>query len=406
MASIRVKLRESTVEGRMGKLFIQIIHKREIRIITTPFKLLPSEWDTSEQCLIFTSKKMGRFLDLCEIDRQLEAMAKALESIVVKLDRRRSYRVDDIIELYEGKSTDGVFFKFMSKVICELRAAGQTNTATKYEGAMRRFLDYRKGGDLSFGQVTPRLVKEYEHYLRARALTMNTVSFYMRILRAVYNRAVKAGVAPQSDPFIEVYTGVAKTVKRATTVHVIRELQRLILPPKLALSRDMFLFSLYARGMAYVDMANLKKSSCSQNVLSYERSKTGQSLKIYIEPCIEQIINRYADLCSDSESLLPIVNCAGAKIKYLTAISIHNRRLRQISKLMGLSPPLTSYVPRHTWASVARHSGVDIAVISESMGHTSENTTRIYLNSLDQSAIDQANRSVLLEIDNMGISIP
>lgn len=397
MATVKVKLRRSKVPGKVVKLFIQIIHNREIKTVTTPLKLLPIEWNDMEQRIILDIKHVSRAIELCTIEKELNQMLNSIDFIITKLNRRKSYTVSEILELYNGCNSKSMLSRFMTRCVKEFKTKGKESTACKYKVTLVRFLDFRNGIDVSFNDITPCLLKQFEDYLTKRDVTMNTISFYMRIIRAVYNKAVREGLATEQNLFKDVYTGIAKTEKRAVDEKIIQRLKVISLPDKLAFARDMFMFSFYTRGMSFVDMSNLRKSDYMNGILSYRRSKTGQLLKIRIEPCISEIINRYAKYCRNDQNLLPITLFSGVEIRYSTAIRIHNNRLKMISEIMSIIPYLTSYVSRHTWASIARKKGINLSVISEGMGHTSEKTTQIYLASFDQNLLDEANKIVILD---------
>ena len=226
----------------------------------------------------------------------------------------------------------------------------------------------------------------------------NSVSFYMRNLRAVYNRAVARNLTPQRYPFKGVYTGLDKTVKRAVPLKIIKQIKNLELAsrPALDFARDMFLFSFYTRGMSFVDMAYLQKRDLRRGVLSYHRRKTGQQLFIKWEKCMQDIVDKYYS--SQSKYLLPIINPfrdVDERKQYIYTGHNINSHLKVIGAEMGLSVVLTMYVARHSWASIAKSKNVPLSVISDGLGHDSETTTRIYLASLDTEAIDQANNMIL-----------
>ena len=226
----------------------------------------------------------------------------------------------------------------------------------------------------------------------------------MRILRAVYNKAVKQGIAVQTFPFREVYTGVARTSKRAVDEETILKLQRIDLSdsPALALSRDMFVFSYCARGMAFVDMAYLKKENVDSVRITYCRHKTGQYLTLHIEPCMAVILERYGRFVRKSISFPILTDEQPDQVyrQYRTGLNYHNRKLKRLGKLLGEPLPLSSYTPRHSWATAARNHDVPIAVISAGMGHSSERTTLIYLDSLDNAVIDNANEKILKNLNS------
>ena len=251
--------------------------------------------------------------------------------------------------------------------------------------------------EVSFNELNADLLAEYEAYLKGRDNSPNTISFYMRILKAVYNRAVENGLTEQRHPFKSVYTGVEKTLKRAISLNDIKRIKGLdlSLKPNLDFARDMFLFCFYTRGMSFVDMAYLKKKDIANGVLTYRRKKTGQQLFIRWEKCMQEIIDKYP--VNETEFLLPLITRPNEDYRKQYANALHhvNRLLKKIGEMIDLPIPLTMYVGRHSWASIAKSRNVPISVISEGMGHDSEATTQIYLASLDTSVVDRANKKIL-----------
>lgn len=220
----------------------------------------------------------------------------------------------------------------------------------------------------------------------------------MRNLRAMYNRAVEQELTMQRHPFKHVYTGIDKTVKRAVSAKIIRQIRDLELMPSMDYARDMFMFSFYTRGMSFVDMAYLKKKDLQNGVLTYRRQKTHQLLFIKWEKPMQEIVDKYDT--SGSPYLLPIIRNVGKDDwrQYKNAAHLVNSKLKKIGVQLGLNVPLTTYVARHGWASIAKSKNIPISTISEAMGHDSENTTRIYLASLDTSVVDKANSIILKSI--------
>ena len=200
-----------------------------------------------------------------------------------------------------------------------------------------------------------------------------------------------------SDLFEHVYTGIDKTVKRALPLEIIKQLKELDLSlnPRLELARDMFLFSFYTRGMSFIDMAQLTPSNLHGSTLIYRRQKTSQQLHIKWEPAMQEIVAKYKT--DDSPYLLPIAKGEGAIFwrQYKNAYSRITKQLKKIGEMIGLSVPLTTYVARHSWASIAKSKNVPVSTISEALGHDSEKTTQIYLSSLDTSVVDNANNLII-----------
>ena len=137
-------------------------------------------------------------------------------------------------------------------------------------------------------------------------------------------------------------------------------------------------------------------------MIHYVRRKTGQSLFVRIEPCMWEIIRRYEESCRNTPYVFPFVKSQEpfrAFRQYQGALTRYNRSLKQLGEMIGLDRPLSSYCARHTWATAARDHHIPLAVISAGMGHASEKTTRIYLASLENSVIDQANKLLLEAFD-------
>ena len=160
---------------------------------------------------------------------------------------------------------------------------------------------------------------------------------------------------------------------------IIKRIKQLDSPKEssLAFARDIFLFSFYTRGMSFIDMAFLRKSDLEGGVLSYRRQKTGQRLFIKWEPCMQELVERYGE--KHTPYLLSLIRRPGEneRRQYLNESHRSARYLKVIGKSLGLSSPLTMYVARHAWASIAKSKNIPISVISESMGHDSEKTTRL-----------------------------
>lgn len=288
-------------------------------------------------------------------------------------------------------------FAFMEEIVNELKQSGKIRTSETYTATLNSFRRFRKGRDIALAHLNADTILEYEAHLKASGISSNSSSFYLRILRAVYNRAVNKNLTTQLFPFKNAYTGTDKTVKRAVPIKVIKRLKAIDLSqnPALDFARNMFLFSFYTRGMSLVDMAYLKKKDLSNGMLSYRRRKTGQRLFIKWENLMQEIVGKYDT--SDSIYLLPIIKNPSTEERkqYLYAGHNINHNLKIIGREIGCQIPLTMYVARHTWASIAKSKHVPLTVISEGMGHNSETTTRIYLDSLDNRKIDRANNMIL-----------
>lgn len=399
MASIKLKFRPSIVSGKEGTIYYQIIHKRVIRQMNTDYRLFKEEWNEETGLPAITTGERADFL--LAIKERMDLDIKRLESIISRLEWSKAvFTADDIVSAFQGQ--DGqTFFVFMRDIISRLKQSGKARTAETYTSALGSLKKFREGKDLLFDEVTSDLMQLYEAHLQGRGVGKNTISFYNRILRATYNRAVEKGLTEQRYPFRHVYTGIEKTVKRAIPLEAVKRIKNLDLSlrPGLEFARDMFIFSFYTRGMSFIDMAYLKKKDLSDGVLTYRRRKTGQLLSIRWEKCMQEIVDRY-----DTGSgcyLLPIIRNAGENERgqYQNAMFLVNRKLKVIGRMTDLQLPLTMYVARHAWANAAKNKHIPLSVISEGMGHDSEQTTLIYLASLDRAVVDNANSLILNSLE-------
>lgn len=397
MATIKVIFRTSSPNAPEGTLYFRIIHKRKVRQIHTGNRIAGSEWD-SEKESVREGINPDRREYLRAVADKLNEGRLRLEHIVYRLDKTgKDYTSDKIVELYSTSDTATDFLSFGRRLVAENRRMGRISAAEHYTSALNSLVRFHGETEILFEEFDTRFVSRYECYLKSVGLCPNTTSYYMRKLRAIYNHAVDRELTPQRNPFRHVYTGVAKTVKRAVSIGVIKALRNMdfSLDPLSAFARDMFLFSFYTRGMSIVDMAYLKKKDLRNGILTYCRKKTNQQLVIRWEKAMEEIVIRNS--IANSEYLLPLIKPTGKdeRRQYLNASHVVNKRLKKIGRQLGLAEPLTMYVARHAWASIARDNNIPISVISQGMGHNSENTTRIYLATLDTSVLDKANSSII-----------
>ena len=393
MATVKVKLRPSTVPGKAGTIYYQLTHLRQVKQITTKIHLHPKNWDSNNTQIIFTDSTS--YLLQCKIDRDLDRLKK----IICKMDTEcANYTVNEIIEKFHQTNSDYTITDFFTKQIQKLKNDNRRGTARNYNKTLKSLKAFMKNTDSTFNIVTEQFVESYNTFLIQRGVVRNTISFYMRIFRSVYKKAVTQKIVEQTFPFKNVYTGVDKTRKRAVTETVISQLLSIDLKKSKALqfARDLFIFSFYTRGMAFVDIVFLKKSNIQNGYITYVRHKTGQELTIKIETKLQNIINRYEK--KDSPYVFPILNTEDgnkAYSQYEIALNYYNRQLKRLSNFLEPNINLSSYTPRHTWATTARNKNVPLSIISAGMGHSSERTTLIYLTKIENSVIDEVNKTII-----------
>lgn len=279
-----------------------------------------------------------------------------------------------------------------------MKAAGRFKTAANYLTAARSWSRYVGSHTWRFSEMTPDGMGHYQQWLCERGLCHNTVSAYMRCLRAMYRREVGS---QGCDPFAKVFTGRDHTSKRSVTADVVMRLHQLSLPQgsALELARDLFLFAFQAMGMPFVDMAYLKKAQVKDGVIRYARHKTGQQIIVPLTAGMTSLMRRHETDASDY--VFPILTQAtpdGLHRQYRHALRHYNYLLRRLADLVGVPGRLSSYVVRHSWASIAYQHHLDIGLIGKALGHTKSSTTMIYIKSLFDKDLATANETLLREM--------
>ena len=398
MVSIKLKFRASLKAGKEGSLYYQVIYNRMVRQISTPHKIFPEEWNPDIEDLIIKPPS-PRLNYLESINRTIRCDMERIHRIVRGwVDDGKSFTIDEIVEAYHEQTSGNTLFAYMERMIAMYWKQGQYRTSETYSTTLNSFKRFRADVDVGLEDIDSGLMETYESYLKQNDLSPNTISFYLKHLRAVYNRAVDDELIMDRKPFKRVSTAIEKTPKRAISLRNIKRLKALDCShnPSRKFARDMFLFSFYTRGMSFVDIAYLQKKNLKGDVLFYRRKKTNQQLMIHWEGCMQEILKSYgAD--TSSPYLFSIIKepSNNPRKQYQNALFLINRHLKEIGKGLGLHQPLTMYCARHSWASIARDEGIPLSVISEGMGHDSEKTTQIYLASLKTEVIDKANRKIL-----------
>ncbi len=300
------------------------------------------------------------------------------------------------------RKEDLSFNWFVEERIRMLKKQKRKRTAENYKTALNSLVSFMQKESIPFQIITEEKMSQYQEWLISENLSMNTISCYLRTLRSIYNKAVKAGLVSQIHPFKETYTKIDETRKRAISASQMQRLKSLDLniENNKSLTRDLFLFSFYTRGMSFIDMAYLQKRNIANGQITYKRQKTNQEIKIKLEPCMQKIIDRYVK--DENEYIFPIISSAEpdqADTQYRSKQCYYNRLLKEVGMRAKIETPLSFYVARHTWASLAFHNKIDLEIISKALGHTSLKTTLIYIKAIGkESAINHANSKLIRSI--------
>lgn len=439
--------------GGMGSLYVRVIHRRKTRSVTLPFRLYPNEWDPEKRLILHEGSSLLR---QDYLRRAEAAMVEAIHQfwlIIERLEEKGEYSAEDIVSRYRGRMDGGAIVPFVDKLCREMESQEQVSSVRSYKTALRRLESFLGKDGMTFSRITPLNMERFEKALYAEGLSRNTVSSYMRSLRAIFNKAIAHGIIEEkgTSPFACVFTGVEETRKRSLTR---MELQQLVnwelyhteengkkdegnteneegnkessSLSKMFRARQLFTFAFFAQGMSFVDMAYLKKRDVKEDVICYRRRKTGQYIEVTLTPQLRKIIQEFGDEVQDSPYVLPIICRPGEneRLQYESALRLQNKWLGRLaahlkiengelrmkeketkknnmyepiknnSSFSILQSSLSTHVARHSWATIAKQQHLPIGVISECLGHTSEKTTRIYLGAFDRKIIANANRKI------------
>ena len=246
MATVKIKFRPSTVDGGQGIIFYQVIHNRVARQQKTGYRLYGYEWNSHLSEVVLPRFNDDRKRYLTEISDKIRMDVKTLQKIISGFEHSGcNYTADDVIAGFVSDNHGDYLFSFMDGVISHLKTLGKIRTSETYAATLSSFRRFREDKDLVLDDMDSDMMMAYEAYLKRSGVSPNSSSFYMRNLRAVYNRAVEKELTTQRYPFKHVYTGVDKTVKRAVSLKTVKQIKEMDLSmnPTLDFARDMFMLS-------------------------------------------------------------------------------------------------------------------------------------------------------------------
>ena len=380
-------------------LVIQIIHRRVKRVIYTPYKLKESEFDVTSQRALYTDGVRYTRKQIKEINEFVVQKRDEVEKIIEWCaSQNKNFTVIDVVSKYQLDQNDKYLVSFLQRYIAKRENQGKLGTAKAFRSTLSSLKKYIDGRVVEFADINHQFIRGYEEFLAGRQVKQNTISFYERNLRTIYYLAQDSGIdVGNGTTFRKIRIRMTKTIKRALKREVIEKIAHINLSdkPELDKARDLFMFSFYTRGMSFVDIIYLKDKDIVDGVIYYRRSKTTQQLEVAVTEPLQALIDKYAN---DSIYVLPFINQYGGDTlykQYQSAYGACYRNLNRLRKLLKLPTPLTTYVARHSWATIAKEQGTLTSIISEGLGHSSENTTTIYLKGFDRSVIDSVNEKIV-----------
>ena len=400
ITSVKLMLNKSRILNNGSyPLVFQVIHNRRKKLLYTGYRMKEEVFDESEGKIMNGVGSTFTATEVVKMNRELRKMRNQIDTRIRHLERTgEEFAVEDILTQNAFGTGKPQFYllRYINAQIERKQELKKVGMAAAYKSTRSSLAKFIGRPDVRMSEVDLAFVRRYEDFLYSNGASGNTVSYYLRNLRSLYNQAVTDGYHPRGEyPFAKAQTRPAKTVKRALSRTDMQNLADLNLEnePELEFTRDLYLFSFYAQGMAFVDIVLLKKTDICNGVLTYSRHKSKQLIRIVVTPQMQGVIDKYN---TENEYLFPIISgeYASGYQKYRLALGRINRHLKKIAVVADIKVPLTTYTARHTWATLARDYGAPISVISAGLGHTSEEMTRVYLKDFDVSMLNQVNSIV------------
>lgn len=376
---------------------LRVNKDRKRKYVSLGISMLPEHWDFSKNQPKADCPNR-EYIEMLIADKIKEYSAKIIELKATNQDFTATSLVEKVCVNHVNRQTVG---EFITRHINHLITAGRKSYALSIRQLYNSMVDFNHHLDIPFADIDVAWLRRYELFLREKRLAENTIGIRFRTLRSIYNLAMEENVA-SSDcyPFkkFKVSKLHQETAKRALSKEDIeRVLTYKSTNRYMRFPIDIFAFTYYCGGINFVDIAHLTRANIVDGRLIYKRQKTKKLIKIPLQPQAVTLIEKYSN--DESPYLFPILS-AFHKTEVQQTNRIHkvitkvNDRLKQIGESLNLPITLTTYVARHSQATVMKRAGVSTAVIREIMGHSSERVTQIYLDSFDNEQVDNALKSL------------
>ena len=306
----------------------------------------------------------------------------------------------DIKNRITGKRDETFILEFTNSIIEELEEGGKVGNARVHKTMRNSVRNFLKRKDVPIKQITFKWLKKYEAWYLGKGNSVNGLGVMMRTLRAVINRAIKQKLLPRDNyPFEHYQVKKEKTRKRAVAATDIEKIKSFVPQTKQQKrAKDYFLMSFYLMGASFIDLAFLKVDNINAGRIEYKRRKTGKLHSIKITEPLQEILYKYLKGKKKGDFILNVIKSDEVKMQYVNVrdeLRRYNRRLKEIGELCGLESELTSYVARHSFATIAKFKDVPVSVISQALGHTNLETTETYLAEFDNAVLDEYNEKII-----------
>lgn len=382
-------------------IFIRFTQNRKTRYVSTGINVNIEDWDFEKQRVKDTADGSNAQYQIDTKLYEYDKKMRRLEALDIEVT------LDNILETNSRKAICTLSDCFNRDII-RLESLGKYASASKTRVVFSLISQYHSP-NTRLDEIDLAYLNDFEMFLRKRGNKDNSIATKFSVFKAIYNKALAEELfTPKSNPFTKFKVGRlwTPTRKRAISKEELQKLIDLELPesasPYMAFARDIFLFTYYTAGINIGDIARLKHANIRNARIYYTRRKTAKEISCRLMPIAEGIVKKYTNpLHYETDYIFPIFDSRVHLTDLQKYNRIHkvtakiNRELGELAKLAGIDTHLTTYVARHTFATVLKRSGVNIAIISESLGHSDLATTQIYLDSFENSQIDEAMKNLL-----------
>jgi integrase len=381
-------------------LKIRIIHDRKPFELSLGYSLLEKDWDQQKQRVKTSCKSIE---NINRLNSFLSKEKQRIGDILLRLQDERKLATlsqGDLKRILANKNAEIMTLAYGNGVILQMQKANKFGNARVYESMLRSIQNFQKGKDIPLNQITYSWLKKYEAWFLSKGNTVNGLSVNMRTLRALLNRAIKERIITKDQyPFADYSIKRASTRKRAISLTDLKKIKEFHPGTKRqAWAQDCFMLSFYLMGASFVDLAFLQVKNIVGGRIEYQRRKTGRLHSIPMSAPLQKILDRYLPGKDKDDFILNVIKSKEPEqqlkdVRY--GLSQLNNLLKKIGEACGIESVLTSYVARHSYATIAKYKGVPTAVISEALGHRSEEVTQIYLDSFDKEVMDRYHNLVI-----------
>ncbi len=403
MNSVKIIIdKRSTKKDGTHPLKLRMVHQRQTYHLALGYSLLAKDWDEKGEKIKASCKTI---VNKTRLNSLLLNQKKKAIDLFIKLEETEQLpklSFSEIKSLLENGKSNSNLLAFANEVMNEMKLGGKVGNARVYKTMHNSVRVFLKDKDVPFTQITFKWLKKYEAWYLSRGNSVNGLAVNLRTLRALFNRAIKQQlVSKEHYPFDLYSIKKEKTRKRAVDSDAIAKLKVFVpTTQRQKRAKDYFFISFYLMGASFIDLAFLKLSNIKNGRVEYKRKKTGQLHSIKITDPLQVILTPYLEGKTKEDFLLNVLSKEGLEAQYIQVrdeMRRYNRSLKEIGKLCEIDAPLTSYVARHSFASIANNKKVPLKVISQALGHDNPKTTEIYLSAFNNETMDDYNEMIIGE---------